>query len=183
MEASWMTEAGEYHKHSSKGSSTKRHQRKWSYDEPTEPKRFRRASKENISGMSRPSIKFLSRTGGVKRINGQMFDESISVLNTYLVEQTERNDDLQKKLEEQNIVIQTLNTNFIDYEMKIDLSRAQNEEYKQTINEAHEKYEDLMNELMLTRQNLDTTTHQIKQYEETVRSLNQTVFEKEKKYE
>merc|ERR1719410_1906620 len=182
MSTSWTEydeEGCSYNQHSKRG----HHQRRYSHNEPTEPKRFRRASKENISGMSRPSIKFLSRKGGVKTINGQMFDESISVLNTYLVEQTERNDDLQRKLDEQNIIIQTLKTNFIDYEMKIDLSQAQNEEYKQTINEANEKYEDLMNELMLTRQNLDTTTLQIKQYEETVRSLNQTVFEKEKKYE
>merc|ERR1719461_560874 len=185
MTTSWTTEDDEYHDYFHKSSSKKRQQRKWSHNEPNdrESKRFRKATKDNISGMTRPSRMFLSRKGGVKRINGQIFDESISVLNTYLVEQTERNDELQRELSEQNIVIETLNANFTDYEMKIDLAEAQNKQYEQTINEANEKYEDVMSELLVTRQNLDSATHQIKQYEQTIQSLNQNIIDKQAKHD
>ncbi len=47
-------------------------------------KRFRKGGKGNIAGITKPAIRRLARRGGVKRISGQIYDESRSVLKTFL---------------------------------------------------------------------------------------------------
>eukprot|EP01083_Nonionella_stella_P071328 191524_1 len=47
-------------------------------------KRFRKGGKGNISGITKPAIRRLARRGGVKRISGQIYDESRSVIKTFL---------------------------------------------------------------------------------------------------
>ena len=48
-------------------------------------KRFRKgANKGNISGITKPAIRRLARRGGVKRISGQIYDESRNCIKTFL---------------------------------------------------------------------------------------------------
>ena len=47
-------------------------------------KRFRKGGKGNISGITKPAIRRLARRGGVKRISGQIYEESRSVIKTFL---------------------------------------------------------------------------------------------------
>ena len=48
-------------------------------------KRFRKgSSKSNILGITKPAIRRLARRGGVKRISGQIYEESRSVIKTFL---------------------------------------------------------------------------------------------------
>ena len=47
-------------------------------------KRFRKAAKGNISGITKPAIRRLARRGGVKRISGKIYEESREVIKTFL---------------------------------------------------------------------------------------------------
>ena len=47
-------------------------------------KRFRKANKGNISGITKPAIRRLARRGGVKRISGKIYDESRQVIKSFL---------------------------------------------------------------------------------------------------
>ena len=47
-------------------------------------KRHRKVLKENIQGITKPAIRRLARRGGVKRISGQIYDETRSVLKVFL---------------------------------------------------------------------------------------------------
>ena len=48
-------------------------------------KRFRKGiKKSNIAGITKPAIRRLARRGGVKRISGQIYSESRSVIKTFL---------------------------------------------------------------------------------------------------
>ena len=47
-------------------------------------KRFRKGGKGNISGITKPAIRRLARRGGVKRISGNIYDETRSVIKTFL---------------------------------------------------------------------------------------------------
>lgn len=44
----------------------------------------RRIHRDNIQGVTKPAIRRLCRRGGVKRIGGQVYEESRKVLKTYL---------------------------------------------------------------------------------------------------
>ena len=48
-------------------------------------KRFRKANKGNISGITKPAIRRLARRGGVKRISGLIYEETRGVLKVFLV--------------------------------------------------------------------------------------------------
>ena len=48
-------------------------------------KRFRKAAKKgNIAGITKPAIRRLARRGGVKRISGNIYEESRGVIKTFL---------------------------------------------------------------------------------------------------
>mmetsp|Transcript_37457 Transcript_37457/g.46328 ORF Transcript_37457/g.46328 Transcript_37457/m.46328 type:complete len:103 (+) Transcript_37457:87-395(+) len=47
-------------------------------------KRFRKGSKGNIEGITKPAIRRLARRGGVKRISGLMYQETRGVMKTFL---------------------------------------------------------------------------------------------------
>ena len=47
-------------------------------------KRFRKSTKGNISGITKPAIRRLARRGGVKRISGKIYDESREVMRAFL---------------------------------------------------------------------------------------------------
>ena len=47
-------------------------------------KRVRKISRDNIQGITKPAIRRLARRGGVKRISGMMYEETRSVLKTFL---------------------------------------------------------------------------------------------------
>ena len=47
-------------------------------------KRHRKVLRDNIQGITKPAIRRLARRGGVKRISGLMYEETRSVLKTFL---------------------------------------------------------------------------------------------------
>lgn len=47
-------------------------------------KRHRKILRNNIQGITKPAIRRLARRGGVKRISGQIYDESRGVLKLFL---------------------------------------------------------------------------------------------------
>ena len=47
-------------------------------------KRHRKQMRDNIQGITKPAIRRLARRGGVKRINGMMYDETRKVLKSFL---------------------------------------------------------------------------------------------------
>mmetsp|Transcript_25497 Transcript_25497/g.40564 ORF Transcript_25497/g.40564 Transcript_25497/m.40564 type:complete len:103 (-) Transcript_25497:46-354(-) len=47
-------------------------------------KRFRKGSKGNIEGITKPAIRRLARRGGVKRISGTIYNEARSVVKAFL---------------------------------------------------------------------------------------------------
>ena len=47
-------------------------------------KRHRKVLRDNIQGITKPAIRRLARRGGVKRISGLMYDETRTVLKTFL---------------------------------------------------------------------------------------------------
>lgn len=48
-------------------------------------KRHRRVLRENIQGITKPTIRRLARRGGVKRISGLVYEETRDVLKSFLV--------------------------------------------------------------------------------------------------
>jgi histone H4 len=46
--------------------------------------RHQKVSKENIKGITKPAIRRLARRGGVKRISGMMYEETRTVLKSFL---------------------------------------------------------------------------------------------------
>lgn len=51
---------------------------------PMGAKRHRKMLKDNIQGITKPAIRRLARRGGVKRISGQIYEESRGVLKVFL---------------------------------------------------------------------------------------------------
>lgn len=47
-------------------------------------KRHRKVLRDNIQGMTKPAIRRLARRGGVKRVNGLIYEETRGVLKTFL---------------------------------------------------------------------------------------------------
>jgi histone H4 len=47
-------------------------------------KRHKKVMRDNIHGITKPAIRRLARRGGVKRISGLIYDESRTVLRTFL---------------------------------------------------------------------------------------------------
>lgn len=47
-------------------------------------KRHRKVMRDNIQGITKPAIRRLARRGGVKRISGMMYEETRTVLKTFL---------------------------------------------------------------------------------------------------
>jgi histone H4 len=47
-------------------------------------KRHKKVLRDNINGITKPAIRRLARRGGVKRISGLIYDESRTVLRTFL---------------------------------------------------------------------------------------------------
>ena len=47
-------------------------------------KRQRKVMRDNIQGITKPAIRRLARRGGVKRISGMMYEETRTVLKTFL---------------------------------------------------------------------------------------------------
>jgi histone H4 len=47
-------------------------------------KRHKKVLRDNIQGITKPAIRRLARRGGVKRISGLIYDESRTVLRTFL---------------------------------------------------------------------------------------------------
>ena len=47
-------------------------------------KRRRKVLRDNIQGITKPAIRRLARRGGVKRINGIMYEETRGVLKVFL---------------------------------------------------------------------------------------------------
>ena len=47
-------------------------------------KRHHKVLRDNIQGITKPAIRRLARRGGVKRISGLMYDETRTVLKTFL---------------------------------------------------------------------------------------------------
>ncbi|CAM6108381.1 unnamed protein product [Calypogeia fissa] len=47
-------------------------------------KRHRKVLRDNIHGITKPAIRRLARRGGVKRISGLIYEETRSVLRTFL---------------------------------------------------------------------------------------------------
>ena len=47
-------------------------------------KRFRKVMRDSIQGITKPAIRRLARRGGVKRISGLMYEETRTVLRTFL---------------------------------------------------------------------------------------------------
>ena len=47
-------------------------------------KRHRKVVRDNIQGITKPAIRRLARRGGVKRINGIMYEETRGVLQVFL---------------------------------------------------------------------------------------------------
>ena len=47
-------------------------------------KRHRKVLRDNVQGITKPAIRRLARRGGVKRINGLMYDETRKVLKSFL---------------------------------------------------------------------------------------------------
>ena len=48
------------------------------------PKRQRKVVRDNIEGITKPAIRRLARRGGVKRINGIMYEKTRSVLKVFM---------------------------------------------------------------------------------------------------
>lgn len=51
---------------------------------PAGAKRHRKMLRDNIQGITKPAIRRLARRGGVKRISGQIYEESRGVLKLFL---------------------------------------------------------------------------------------------------
>ena len=47
-------------------------------------KRHRKVLRDNIEGITKPAIRRLARRGGVKRINGIMYEETRGVLKVFM---------------------------------------------------------------------------------------------------
>lgn len=47
-------------------------------------KRHRKLTRDNIQGITKPAIRRLARRGGVKRISNQIYEETRTVLRTFL---------------------------------------------------------------------------------------------------
>ena len=47
-------------------------------------KRYRKANRSNLAGITKPAIRRLARRGGVKRISGLMYEETRSVIKSFL---------------------------------------------------------------------------------------------------
>merc|ERR1719479_88477 len=47
-------------------------------------KRYRKANRSNIQGITKPAIRRLARRGGVKRISGLMYEETRGVMKTFI---------------------------------------------------------------------------------------------------
>jgi histone H4 len=47
-------------------------------------KRHRKVLRDNIEGITKPAIRRLARRGGVKRINGIMYEKTRSVLKVFM---------------------------------------------------------------------------------------------------
>ncbi len=47
-------------------------------------KRHRKVLRDNVQGISKPAIRRLARRGGVKRISGLMYEETRTVLKSFL---------------------------------------------------------------------------------------------------
>ena len=47
-------------------------------------KRHRKVLRDNINGVTKPAIRRLARRGGVKRISGMMYEETRTVLKSFL---------------------------------------------------------------------------------------------------
>merc|ERR1712110_1120077 len=47
-------------------------------------KRHKRSLRDNINGITKPAIRRLARRGGVKRISGLIYEETRSVLKSFL---------------------------------------------------------------------------------------------------
>ena len=47
-------------------------------------KRHRLVLRDNISGITKPAIRRLARRGGIKRVSGQVYEETRSVLRIFL---------------------------------------------------------------------------------------------------
>ena len=47
-------------------------------------KRFRKAHKENVQGITKPAIRRLARRGGVKRISGLIYDETRGCIRQFI---------------------------------------------------------------------------------------------------
>merc|ERR1712154_118898 len=47
-------------------------------------KRYRKANRSNLQGITKPAIRRLARRGGVKRISGLMYEETRSVMKSFL---------------------------------------------------------------------------------------------------
>ena len=50
----------------------------------TGAKRARKVLRDNIQGITKPAIRRLARKGGVKRISGMMYEETRSVLKSFI---------------------------------------------------------------------------------------------------
>jgi histone H4 len=50
----------------------------------TGAKRHRKVLRDNITGITKPAIRRLARRGGVKRISNNIYDETRSILRTFL---------------------------------------------------------------------------------------------------
>jgi histone H4 len=49
-------------------------------------KRHRKVLRDNIQGITKPAIKRLARRGGIKRINGMVYEEVRGVIKTFIAE-------------------------------------------------------------------------------------------------
>ncbi|KAG2501972.1 hypothetical protein HYH03_000468 [Edaphochlamys debaryana] len=49
-------------------------------------KRHRKTLRDNIQGITKPAIRRLARRGGVKRISGLIYEETRTVLKTFLAD-------------------------------------------------------------------------------------------------
>eukprot|EP01083_Nonionella_stella_P124104 374494_1 len=80
------------------------------------------------------------------------------------LELIETNHELQKHLEEQNSTIEILDAKTLDYEMKIDMLEAENQEYQQTILQTNDKYEQILGELAVTREHYNLSKDAMSEY-------------------
>ena len=53
-------------------------------------KRIKKSSRETILGITKPAIRRLARRGGVKRISNMIYDETRTVLRSFLEKRSKR---------------------------------------------------------------------------------------------